>query len=97
MSESNIVYTPDNFVQEYNALITEYAKLEERARAAQIERISILLESKALNARYDALSNAQRKNEFSPDFCRMIDMLGRTGSNPDGDVTALKFSYNPQT
>ena len=36
MSESNTVYTPMNFIREYNALIVEYGKLEERARATQI-------------------------------------------------------------
>ena len=97
MSENNIVYTPMRFIREYNALVVEYAKLEERARAAQIERIAILLESKALNDRYDALSDAQRKNSFSPDFCRMIDRLEYTDSNVDGNVKALQDPYNQQT
>ena len=96
MSESNIVYTPMSFIGEYNALVVEYAKLEERARATQIERISILLAAKALNDRYDALSDAQRKNEFSPDFCRMIDALGHTDGNHDGNVKALQYSCNPE-
>ena len=96
MSESNTVYTPMSFISEYNALVAEYAKLEERARAAQIERVSILLESKALNDRYDALSGAQRKNDFSPDFCRMIDRLEHTDSDFDGNVKALQYSYNPE-
>jgi len=85
-----------SFIREYNALVAEYAKLEERARATQIERVSILLESKALNDRYDALSAAQRKNDFSPDFCHMIEMLGHTDSKFDGNVKALQYSYNPE-
>ena len=93
---STIVYTPDNFIREYNALVTEYAKLEERARAAQIERIVILQEAQALNDRYDALSKAQRTYDFSPDFCHMIDMLGHTDSNIDGNVKALQYSCNPE-
>jgi len=97
MSESNPIYTPDNFVHEYNALVTEYAKLEDRARATQTERISILLAAKALNDRYDALLRTQRKNEFSPDFCRMIDMLGQVDRDLDGNVKALQYSYNPNT
>jgi hypothetical protein len=96
MSESNIVYTPMSFIREYNALVAEYGKLEERARVAQIERITILLTAKALNDRYDALSGAQRKNEFSPDFCHMIEMLGHTDSNHDGNVKALQYSYKPE-
>ena len=96
MSESNIVYTPMNFIREYNALIAEYGKLEERARATQIERVSILLESQALNDRYDVLSAAQRTNDFSPDFCHMIEMLGYTDSKFDGNVKALQYSYNPE-
>jgi len=95
MSENNTIYTPDNFVHEYNALVAEYAKLEDRARAAQVERIAILLEAKVLNARHDALSGAKHKNNFSPDFCRMIDMLGHTDSDFDGNVRALQYSYNP--
>jgi hypothetical protein len=95
MSESNIVHTPDNFIKEYNALITEYAKLEERARATQIERIAIVLATKALNDRYDALWAVQRNNEFSPDFCRMVDMLGRSDCDLNGDVKALQLPYNP--
>jgi hypothetical protein len=70
--------------------------LEERARATQIERITILLTAKSLNDRYDALSAAQRKNDFSPDFCRMLDMLGHTDSNLDGNVKALQYSCNPE-
>jgi len=96
MSESNTVYTPMSFIREYNALVGEYAKLEERARAAQIERISILQAAKALNDRYDALSGAQRKNDFSPDFCHMIEMLGHTDSSFDGNVKALQYSCNPE-
>jgi len=96
MSESNIVYTPMSFIREYNALVAEYAKLEERARATQMERISILLAAKSLNDRYDALSEAQRKNDFSPDFCRMIDRLGHTDDDADGYVKALQYSYNPE-
>jgi len=96
MSESNTVHTPVNFINEYNALVVEYAMLEKRARAAQIERISILQAAKALNDRYDALSGAQRKNDFSPDFCRMIDTLGHADSNHDGNVKALQYSCNPE-
>lgn len=96
MSESTVVYTPMSFIREYNALVAEYGKLEERAKAVQIERISILLEAKALNDRYDALSGAERKNEFSPDFCHMIEMLGHTDSKFDGNVKALKYSYNSE-
>ena len=97
MSESNTVYTPMSFIREYNALVAEYAKLEERARATQIERVSILLESKALKDRYDALSGAQRTNDFSPDFCHMIGMLGYPDSQFDGNMNVLQRSYNPLT
>ena len=92
---NNTVYTPVNFIDEYNALVVEYAKLDDRARAAQIERISILLAAKNLNDRYDALSDAQHKNDFSPDFSQMIVMLWRTDSNYDGNVKALQYSYTP--
>jgi hypothetical protein len=95
MSESTIVYTPDSFIGEYNTLVIEYAKLEERARVAQIERIAILMKAKSLNDRYDALSGAQRTNDFSPDFCRMIDRLGNTDDDFDGNVKALQYSCNP--
>jgi len=95
MSESNTVYTPMSFISEYNALVAEYAKLEERARAAQIERVSILLESKALNDRYATLSGAKHQNDFSPDFCNMIALLEYTDSKVDGNVQALQRSYNP--
>jgi len=61
MSESNTVYTPMSFIREYNALVAEYAKLEERARATQLERISILLKAKSLNDRHDALSAAHKR------------------------------------
>jgi hypothetical protein len=96
MSENNTEYTPMNFVHEYNALVAEYAKLEDRARTAMIERIAVLLGAKALNDRYDALSKAQHENNFSPDFCRMIAMLGRTDHDLDGNVRALQFSYTPK-
>jgi len=96
MSESNTVYTPMSFIHEYNALIAEYGKLDERARATQIERISILRAAKALNDRYDALSGAQHTNNFSPDFCRMLDMLEHADSNHDGNVQALRYSCNPE-
>ena len=95
MSENNTVYTPMSFIREYNALAGEYGKLEERARVTQIERMSILLEAKALNDRYDALSDAQHKNKFSPDFCHMIEMLGHIDSKCDGNVRELQYSYNP--
>jgi hypothetical protein len=95
MSENNIVHTPDNFITEYNALVFEYAKLEERARATQIERIAIVQATKALNDRYGALWAAQRKNDFSPDFCHMVDMLGRSDCDLNGDVKALQLPYNP--
>ena len=97
MSESNTVYTPMSFIREYNALVGEYAKLEVRAAAAQIERVSILRESQALNDRYDVLSAAQRTNDFSTDFCHMIEILGHTDSKFDGNVKALQRSYNPLT
>jgi len=96
MDKSTIVYTHASFISEYNVLVAKYATLEERARAAQIERIAILQEAQALNDRYDALSKAQHTYEFSPDFCRMIDMLGRTDSNIDGNVKALQYSCNPE-
>jgi len=95
MSEISNVYSPMNCIREYNALAGGYAKLEERANAAQIERISILLEAKALNSRYEALSDSQRKNEFSPDFCHMIEILGSPDSDPEGSVKALRDAYNP--
>ena len=96
MSENNTVYTPMSFIRKYNDLVGEYGKLEERARLTQIERISILLGAKSLNDRYDALSDAQRKNNFSPDFCHMIEMLGHTDSKSEGDVRALQDSYKPK-
>ena len=77
-------------------MVVEYAKLEERARAAMIERVSILLGAKALNDRYDALSKAQRENSISPDFRYMVAMLGRIDSDPNGDVKALQFSWSPK-
>ena len=91
------VYTPMSFIREYNALVAEYAKLEERARVAQVERISILLKATSLNDRHDALSAAQRTNDFSLDFCNMITLLGHTDSDFDGNVKALQRSYNPLT
>ena len=96
MDKSTIVYTHASFISEYNVLVAKYATLEERARAAQIERIAILQEAQALNDRYDALSESLYTNAFSPDFCRMIDMLGRTDSNIGGNMKALQYSFNPE-
>ena len=38
---------------------------------------------------------ANQKNAFSPDFCRMIDMLGQVDRDLDGNVKALQYFYNP--
>jgi hypothetical protein len=91
MSENN----SEHYVKEYNALVIAYAKLHDRATVAQIERIAILLESKALNARFDSLRKAQYDNNFSPDFIHMVESLGRTDDDFEGNVKALMQSYNP--
>jgi hypothetical protein len=97
MSEYNSIYTPVSFFNEYNALVVEYAKLEERARTAMIERISILLAAKVLNERYDALLKAAHKDNLSPEFRNMVGMLGHTDSDLNGDVRALQCSYTPKS
>jgi hypothetical protein len=95
MSENNPIYTDANFVQEYNALVIAYAKLEDRANRAQIERVSILLEAQALNARFDTLRGSQSNGgHVSPDFTRMVESLGHTSKDFDGNVKALRQSHN---